>query len=121
MMFKKKNDLRHFQEVNHTNNILAQEGYTLGIKRVPPFSRTMFVDRRRSLIFAILTFPEEIRSSFKNYKSPSIFNKILEQTNRSTFKQALEDKARSGWPQKGKIFTDYKERTQTSVGPFSLL
>ena len=37
------------------------------------FSRSMFVDRRRSEIFAILTFPEEKRSSFKNCKSRSVF------------------------------------------------
>ena len=46
------------------------------------FFRSLFVDIRRSEIFAILTFPEEKRSSFKNYKSQSVFNKILQQTNR---------------------------------------
>ena len=68
---KKKNYSRYFQQVNRTNNILAQQSYTMGIKRIPPFSHTMLVDRRRSYIFAILTFPEEKRSSFKNYKSQS--------------------------------------------------
>ena len=43
-------------------------------------------------MFAIITFPEEKRSSFKNYKSPSIFNKILQQTNRSTSSQTLSGK-----------------------------
>ena len=46
-----------------------------GLNESRLFSRSMFVDRRRSQIFAILAFPEEKRSSFKNYKSPSIFNK----------------------------------------------
>ena len=39
------------------------------------FSRSIIVHRRRSYIFAILTFPEEKRSSFRNYKSPSILTK----------------------------------------------
>ena len=43
-------------------------------------------------MFAIITFPEEKRSSFKNCKSPSIFNKILQQTNRSTSSQTLYGK-----------------------------
>ena len=40
-------------------------------------------------------------------------------TERSTSWQTLKGKARSGWPQKGKISTDYKESNQTSVGPYS--
>ena len=44
----------------------------------------MFLDRRRSYIFAILTFPNEKPSSFKNYKSRSIFYQIPQQTDRST-------------------------------------
>ena len=44
------------------------------------FSRSLIVDRRRSYIFAvyILTFPEERLSPFRNYKSTSIFNEILQ-------------------------------------------
>ena len=44
----------------------------------------MFVDRRRSESFAILTFPQETRSTFEKYNSRSIFNKILQQTKSST-------------------------------------
>ena len=77
--------LRYYQQVNHTNTILAQQIYTLGIIGVAQiFPVRMFLDRRRSYIFAILTFPNEKRSSFKNYKSRSIFYQIPQQTNRST-------------------------------------
>ena len=73
----------YFQAVNHPGTILARQGLTSGIERVPGFFPCgMIVDRRRSWIFAILSFPKKKRLTFNNYKSRSIFNKILQKTKR---------------------------------------
>ena len=76
----------------------------------------MLVNKRRLLA----NVPKKNPPTFKNYNSGSLFNKILQQTNRSTSKQRPKGGTRSGWPQKAKISTDDKESNQKSVGPFPL-
>ena len=121
-VLKKDYLLRYYQQLYHTNTILAQQTYTLGIKRVPPFFPVVCFwvgDVRKSL-----SYKRSLRKNghpLKTINHDQFFNKILQQTNRSTSWQKLYGKVIPGWPQKGKVSTDYKDINQTSVGPFSLL
>ena len=58
-------------------------GFDFGDRTSPGFFPCgMIVDKKRSQIFAILSFLKKKRSTFNNYKSRSIFNKILQKTKR---------------------------------------
>ena len=72
----------YFQAVNHPGTILAQQGLTSGIERVPVFS--LWYDRRQETFVNIchIVVPKEETVNFNNYKSRSIFNKILQKTKR---------------------------------------
>ena len=101
--------------------ILARQVLPSGIEPVQAFSLSYVRSQATFVNLCHITFPKDKRSTFKNYHSGSIFNKIPQQTKRSTSLQTPDGKPRSGWPQVAKISTDDKESNKTSVGLFPLV
>ena len=85
---QKKNETVHhssyFQVFNKAITILARQVLPSGIEPVPAFSLSYGRSQETFVNLCHRTFPKDKRSTFKNYHSGSIFNKILQQTKRST-------------------------------------